>query len=177
MSIRNRIQSFPGAMLPPVAGVWMRLHVSETAPAGPNLGDAWFQESTGIESRYNGNAWVVVSTTQGAPGSATNIVTTTANPVSGSAVTGVPDIDETHYITKTTIGATAALTWNLPAAEDSRVGQMKVFVSQRGVTALTVVVLNGGTKAGSSLTASVANEAYAYQCTSVSGAGTWLRVA
>lgn len=173
MSIRNRIQSFPGALLPPIAGVWMRLHVSETAPAGANLGDAWFDPATGIEARWNGNTWVVTSTTQGAPGSATNIVTSTVNPSSGSTITGVPDLDETHYVTKTTGGAIAALTWALPAAADARVGQMKVFYCNRNITALTV---SGGTLVGSSLTAGVANEVYCYQCVSVSGSGTWLRI-
>jgi hypothetical protein len=83
-------------------------------------------------------------------------------------------VDETHYITPA--GALSALTWNLPTSANSRAGQIKMFFSTQNITSLTVVVLGGGSKAGLGLASAVANESYAYQCISTSGAGTWLRI-
>jgi len=143
---------------------------SETAPDDTDY--PWFDPSTGIMSVWNGNAWVVTSSGS-TPGSATNIVTA-ATPLTGGSVTGVADVDETHYVTPA--GVLATLTWNLPLAADSRVGQVKVFLSTQTITALTVTVLGSGTKVGTALTTAVANESYAYQCVSTSGTGTWLRI-
>lgn len=97
-----------------------------------------------------------------------------ATPLTGGSVSGIAEKDETHYVTPA--GTIATLTWNLPTVANSRVGQVKMFLSTQNITTLTVTVLGGGTKVGSTLSAAYSNEAYAYQCISISGAGTWLRI-
>jgi len=100
---------------------------------------------------------------------------TQTTPLTGGSVSGLAEKDETHYVTPA--GTLAALTWNLPAVADSRVGQIKMFISTQNITSLTVTVLGGGTKVGNALSAAASNDAYSFQCVSISGAGIWLRLA
>lgn len=102
-------------------------------------------------------------------------IVSTSSPVAGATVTSVRYVDETLYVTPA--GTLATLTWTLPTATNSRIGQIKTFLSTQIITALTVTVLGGGTKAGAALTGAAADEAYSYQCVSVDGSGTWLRIA
>lgn len=102
-------------------------------------------------------------------------IVTTSTPTASQTLSGSAYYDETHYVTPT--GSLSALTWTLPRSSDSRVGQIKTFLSTQNITTLTVNVGNGGTKVGNSLTTALANEAYSYQCVSTSGNGTWLRLA
>jgi hypothetical protein len=90
-------------------------------------------------------------------------------------LTGLAYFDETQYVTPTT--SLSALTWTLPHVLNSRVGQIKTFISTQPITTLTVNAGSGGTKVGNSLTTALANEAYSYQCVSTSGNGSWLRLA
>lgn len=82
--------------------------------------------------------------------------------------------DETHIITPA--GTIATMTFNLPSAANSQVGQIIRLQSSQIITALTVAVTGSGTVGGTALTAAAANTPYAYQCTSVAGAGTWYKI-
>lgn len=100
---------------------------------------------------------------------------TLTSPLTGATITGVPTVNETHYVTPA--GTIAALTWNLPKASDARVGQTKTFCSNQIITALTVTALGGGVKAGAALAAAAQNVSYTFQCVSIVGSvATWLRL-
>lgn len=100
---------------------------------------------------------------------------TATTPLAGDTINcNVTKDDETHVVTPA--GTLATLTFALPKAADSQTGQTIRFVSSQIVTALTVSVNGSGTVSGAALTAAAANASYAFQCVSVQGAGTWMRI-
>jgi hypothetical protein len=101
-------------------------------------------------------------------------IVTAVSPLTGAAITCTPDLDQTYVITPA--GTIAALTINLPSSGNSKIGQIKRFNSTQIVTALTVAVSGSGTVSGAALTAAAVNVPYAFQCVSVTGAGTWMRI-
>ena len=95
--------------------------------------------------------------------------------INSQAVLSLPYYDETHVILPSS--SLSALSWTLPKATVSRVGQIKTFYTSQNITTLTVSVSGGGSFIGTSLTTALANEAYSYQCIGVAGNGIWLRLA
>lgn len=101
-------------------------------------------------------------------------VITNVTAVTEDVITTLPDLDETLVITAA--GTLAELDIVLPAATDSQLGQVKRFVINRAITALTISVAGSGSVTGAALTAGVINTPYAFQCVSTSGAGVWMRI-
>ena len=95
-------------------------------------------------------------------------------PLTGATITSGRKNDELHVVTPA--GTIAALTFNLPLATDSEIGDVKRFTSSQIISSLTVAVLGSGTVAGTAVTAATAGGIYAWECTSVTGAGTWQRI-
>lgn len=101
-------------------------------------------------------------------------IVTAVTPLTGATITTAADANETIVITPA--GTIAALTIVLPRSSDSQLGQIKRFNSTQIVTALTVSVAGSGTVTGPALTAAAVNTPYAFQCVSLAGAGTWMRI-
>lgn len=101
-------------------------------------------------------------------------IVTNVTPLTGATINTAAEFDETTVITPA--GTIATLTINLPSAADSRIGQIKRFNSTQIVSALTVAVTGSGTVSGAALTAAAVNTPFAFQCVSVTGAGTWMRI-
>lgn len=99
---------------------------------------------------------------------------TLITPSTGATITTLADHDETLVLTPA--ATLAALTIVLPKTADCRLGQIKRINSTQVVTALTVSVSGSGTVTGAALTAAAVNTPYAFQCVSLAGAGTWLRI-
>lgn len=99
-------------------------------------------------------------------------IVTNSTPTTGQTVSaGTAKKDETLYITPA--GTLLALTVSLPAAADSRVGQIiRGFISQI-ITGLTVSAAGGGSVVGATPVTSAVNSTFAYQC---AVAGTWIRI-
>lgn len=104
-----------------------------------------------------------------------NSLVTTIVPLTGATVLGnTSKKNETIYVNPA--GTLAALTVSLPAVANSRVGEtIRVFYSQV-ITSLTVNVSGSGTIVGTALTAATQYQSNTYQCVSISGAGTWIRL-
>lgn len=102
-------------------------------------------------------------------------IVTPSSPTTGQTVSAsTGKLDETLYITPS--GALLALTVSLPASANSRTGQIiRGFISQI-ITGLTVNVSGSGTVNGSTPVTSAVNSTFAYQCSSVAGNGTWIRI-
>lgn len=102
-------------------------------------------------------------------------VVSASSPTTGQTVSaGTTKADELLYITPA--GTLLALTISLPTAANSRAGQIeRGFISQI-ITTLTVNVAGSGTVIGSLPITSAVNSSFAYQCVSVSGNGTWVRI-
>jgi len=83
-------------------------------------------------------------------------------------------LDYTYYFTPA--GTLATGTFTLPTAANSRAGQIVRAHSTEEVTSVTVSVSGGGTIGGAAVTQFVADTTYAWQCVSVSGTGTWIRI-
>jgi hypothetical protein len=94
-------------------------------------------------------------------------------PLTGATINVARYTDQSHYITPA--GTIATMTFTLPTAANSRVGQVVKLWFTQIVTTLTVNVSGGGTILGSALVAAVVNTPYQYECVSVAGAGTWTR--
>lgn len=97
-------------------------------------------------------------------------------PLTGELVaTNTVKRNETVVITPA--GTLAALTFELPASADARIGQtISVFITEI-ITALTVQVDGGGTiRQASAPNTSAANSSFAYRCVSVVGTGIWIRI-
>jgi hypothetical protein len=95
----------------------------------------------------------------------------------GSTITANPNTDETIYLDSVTSTPVASITLILPSSTNSHVGQVKLFTSSKTITTLGVSISGGGTLIGNILTSAFPYEVYSYQCISISGAGTWLRLA
>lgn len=110
-----------------------------------------------------------------ADGKASAAIVTPATPTTGQTVNAsTGKLDETLYITPA--GTLLALTVSLPTSANSRVGQIiRGFISQI-ITGLTVNVSGSGTVNGSTPITSAVNSFFSYQCVSVSGNGTWIRI-
>lgn len=102
-------------------------------------------------------------------------IITPSSPTTGQTVSSsTSKSDETLYITPA--GTLLALTIALPAVANSRVGQIvRGFISQI-ITGLTVNVAGSGVAVGTLPITSSINSSFAYQCVSVSGNGTWVRL-
>ena len=102
-------------------------------------------------------------------------IITATTPLTGATITAntVKD-DQTHIVTPA--GTIATLAFVLPSAANSQVGQIIRLQSTQIVTALTVTVAGSGTVGGAALTAVAVSVPYAWQCTSVAGAGVWHRI-
>lgn len=102
-------------------------------------------------------------------------IVTNSSPTTGQTVNAATGkLDETLYITPA--GTLLALTVSLPTSANSRVGQVeRGFISQI-ITGLTVNVAGSGTVIGATPITSAVNSTFAYQCVSVSGNGTWIRI-
>lgn len=102
-------------------------------------------------------------------------IVTNSAPTTGQTVSaGTGKVNETLYITPA--GTLLALTISLPTSANSSVGQVvRGFISQI-ITTLTVNVSGSGTIVGSTPVTSAVNSTFAYQCASVSGNGTWIRI-
>jgi hypothetical protein len=92
-----------------------------------------------------------------------------------SIVTGTPFVDETLFITLTS--GTNILTLRLPDTTNSRVGQIKTFITSNLLLTMSVSVVGGGSILGNALTTAFQYEAYSYQCISTELSGSWLRLA
>jgi hypothetical protein len=108
----------------------------------------------------------------GSGGGSGNIVTP-SSPTTGQTVSaGTTKANETLYITPA--GTLPALNISLPSAANSQVGQIiRVYISQI-ITTLTPSVSGGGVINGNAPDTSLIKSSFAYQCVSVSGAGTWI---
>lgn len=102
-------------------------------------------------------------------------IVTNSTPTTGQTVSAsTGKLDETLYITPA--GTLLALTVSLPTSANSRVGQIiRGFISQI-ITGLTVNVSGSGTVIGATPITSAVNSTFAYQCVSVAGNGTWIRI-
>lgn len=104
------------------------------------------------------------------PGIVTNSTPTTGTTVSANTAKS----NETLYITPA--GTLLALTVSLPTAANSRVSQIiNGFISQI-ITTLTANVTGAGSIIGATPITSAVNSSFAYQCVSVAGTGTWIRL-
>ena len=104
-----------------------------------------------------------------------NAIVTTGSPIAGSTILGVPFVDETYYAILESPGL-PSLIWSLPSATNSRVGQIKIFVSSQNITTFIVTVAGGGNRVGITPLQAYAHEAYSYQCISTEGTSLWLRL-
>ena len=98
---------------------------------------------------------------------------TLSTAATGATLYGTAQVDETIYLKSSTTSPVAAIGLVLPSAANSRIGQVKTFISSKAITALTVSA-SGGTTEGTPLTTALANEPYSFQYVSV---GVWLRLA
>ena len=90
----------------------------------------------------------------------TQTVVNDSSPTTGGTVTGAGFVNEFHYLTPA--GTLATLTFNLPAAADSRDGQRQQIMSSEIITALTVNAGSGNTMAGAILSAMAVNVSYSF---------------
>jgi len=100
---------------------------------------------------------------------------TQTTPLTGNTISVGNYVDQSHFITPA--GTLAALTITLPAAANSRLGQVvKVWITQ-AITALTVNVSGGGTILGTAFAASAytLGTPLTYECVSTTGLGIWTR--
>lgn len=105
---------------------------------------------------------------------ATRVAVTASSPTTGFSLTGVNYHDQFFYWTPA--GTLATGTLNLPTIGSySRAGQVIRVWSTQIVTSFTVAA-GGGTILGPTLSTVAANTPYAFQCTSIDGAGTWVRI-
>jgi hypothetical protein len=95
-------------------------------------------------------------------------------PVTGFTVTATAFSDQVHYLTPA--GTLANGAFALPTAANSRAGQIVRVHSTEEVTTAVVTVTGGGTINGAAVSSFVADTSYAWQCVSVAGAGTWIRI-
>ena len=102
---------------------------------------------------------------------------TVYNSPAGSTITCLPNVTETIYLSSGSISPLSSLSVVLPNVTNSYVGQVKLFVSSKNITSLNMSVNGGGSLLGNGLTSAFANEVYSYQCISITGNGTWLRLA
>lgn len=102
-------------------------------------------------------------------------IVTNSTPTTGQTINAsTGKLDETLYITPA--GTLLALTVSLPTSANSRVWQIiRGFISQI-ITGLTVNVAGSGTVIGATPITSAVNSTFAYQCVSVAGNGTWIRI-
>lgn len=102
-------------------------------------------------------------------------IVTPSSPTTGQTVSsGTAKLDETLYITPS--GTLLALTVSLPTSANSRVGQLiRAFITQI-ITTSTFNVSGSGTIVGSAPVTSAVNSSVAFQCVSVAGNGTWIRL-
>ena len=100
---------------------------------------------------------------------ATSQIVTTLSSTASQTGSSPSYVDETLLIMPS--ASLSSLTWALPTASNSRVGQIATFISTENISSLTV----NGLKMGNNLTMALANEAYSYQC--VLPNGTFIRLA
>lgn len=148
-------------------------NVDNTADASKPVSTAQATADTAVQTAAASDATTKAAAAQAA--SAPLPIVTPSSPTTGqtiSAATGKSD--ETLYITPA--GTLLALTIALPTSANSRVGQtIRGFISQI-ITGLTAGVSGSGTVVGTTPTTSAVNSSFAYQCVSVSGNGTWIRI-
>ena len=153
-------------------------HVFTTSSATPtDLLLPWFDPEDGSYSVWNeiAQAWIAVSGISGVDGIDANATTVTlSTAATGATLTGTAQADETIYLKSATTAPVAAISLVLPAAANSRLGQVKTFVSSKIITALTVSVSGGGTIEGTTLSTALAYEPYSFQYVDT---GVWLRLA
>ncbi len=102
-------------------------------------------------------------------------IITLTTPLTGATINAnVTQDDETHIITPA--GTIAELAFNLPPVAKSHKGQIVRLQSTQIITALTIAQVGSGTISGAALSAAAVNVPYAFQCTSVTGAGIWHRI-
>lgn len=150
---------------------------SETPPADTT--QLWFDPSDGSLSFYDtaNGVWVVTSGANGTntEESATSTVSTLST-ATGGTITATAEVDETILLDSATASPVALIYLSLPSVANARIGQIKTFISTKTITSLTVSVSGGGTVSGPTLTSASAYESYSFQCVSLEGAGTWLRL-
>lgn len=101
-------------------------------------------------------------------------VITRLTPLTGTTITTIADLDETLVLTPA--GTLAELTIQLPSAANSQLGQIKRINSTAIVNTFTIAVAGGGSVTGPALSAAAVNTPYAFQCVSIAGNGTWMRI-
>ena len=150
-------------------------------PVSHRLAKAWQPRGTAMEnllstlSRY---ALRLIDRVTGEAYSADQLqrrtIAVRTTPTTGFTILATPFVDQVHYLTPA--GTLATGTFSLPSAANSQEGQIVRLHSTETQTALTVNVTGGGTINGTAVTALTADTSYAWQCVSVSGAGTWIRI-
>jgi hypothetical protein len=109
----------------------------------------------------------------GATGAANSTTVTISTAATGSTLNGTAQVDETIYLKSSTTSPVASIGLVLPSAANSRIGQVKTFISSKDITS-TSISASGGTIDGTPVTTAVAYEPYSFQYVSTS---VWLRLA
>ena len=137
----------------------------------------WYDPEDGTLSAWNTDnlVWVQVSGSGGEAGvDAAACVVTNSTAPSGTQLDFLPHVDETIFLQSETPDPVNIIALRLPAPADSRIGQVKTFISSKTITNLGITDGGGGGIYGPALAFTGSYEAAAFQCVSP---GVWVRLA